>query len=84
MSDPRETPFGTPERRYVPACTLLRAKTMYYRPEDQDQPPGMVVDSDVNGYWCAETQDAIGPDQRACNPKSCQAGRECFRTADRA
>lgn len=78
MSDPRETPFGTPPRRYVPACAHLRAKTMAYHPEDQAQPPGMVVDSDVNGYWCARTQDAIGPDQDGCAPARCRAGRGCF------
>ncbi|MBC8329699.1 MAG: hypothetical protein ISR76_00610 [Planctomycetes bacterium] len=81
MEQNREIPFGTPERRYVPACALLRAKSMYYHGQDQAQAPGVVVDSDVNGYWCAQTQDAIGPDQRGCAPASCQAGRGCFRPA---
>ena len=54
---------------------------MYYRIEDQAQPPGMVPDSDVNGYWCAQTMDAIGPDQTGCSPQDCQAKRDCFRPA---
>ncbi|RMH00865.1 MAG: hypothetical protein D6702_12980 [Planctomycetota bacterium] len=78
MSRERDTPAGAPPRRYLPACAELRAKTMYYHPEDQAQPPGMVVDSDVNGYWCARTMDAIGPDRSGCGPNACQAGRACF------
>ncbi len=78
MEPDRETSFGAPAPRFVRACVQLRAKSMYYRAEDQAQPPGMVADSDTNGYWCALTQDSTGPDQAACTPGGCQPGRGCF------
>lgn len=67
-----------PAPRFVPACVHLRTKTQYYREEDQDQPPGMIAESDGLNYWCEKTGDFIGPDRKACRPSLCGRARACF------
>ncbi len=64
--------------RFVPACVHLQTKTRFYRPEDQDQPPGWIADSETLSYWCGKTEDHVGPDRDGCDPDSCQAGRACY------
>ncbi|HEX9794939.1 MAG TPA: hypothetical protein VGC54_13235 [Planctomycetota bacterium] len=71
-------PHGMPAPRFVPACAQLRTKTQYYRPEDQAQPPGLIADSDTLSYWCAQTQDHVGPDLDGCDPRRCQITRSCY------
>ncbi len=63
---------------YVRACVHLRTKTQFYRPQDMDQPPGVIADSDVLAYFCDQTQDHIGPDRKTCSPSRCQRARDCF------
>lgn len=72
-------PWGAPPQpRFVPACTHLRAKTQYYRRADMEQPAGWIAESETLGYWCGRTHDYVGPDQRGCDPRRCQAGRRCY------
>ncbi len=77
MVNREEFPFGAEPPRFVRACIHLRAKTQYYRFADQEQPPGMIAQSDTLAYWCALTEDHIGPDQEGCDPRRCQADRAC-------
>ncbi|TAH39755.1 MAG: hypothetical protein EYC70_02915 [Planctomycetota bacterium] len=69
---------GMQAPRFVAACVHLRTKTQYYRAADRGQPPGMIADSATLSYWCAETQDHIGPDRDGCDPRRCQASRPCY------
>lgn len=63
---------------FVPACVYLRTKTQYYRVEDMDQAPGMIADSQNLCYWCALTEDPVGPDRQSTAPDQCQQHRRCF------
>ena len=78
MVEPDVVPFGAKEPRFVRACVHLRTKTQYYREADQEQPPGVIADSDTLSYWCAKTHDHIGPDRDGCCPESCQSARACY------
>ena len=78
---PQDVPHDAPAPRFVPACIHLRSKTQSYRPEDMDQPPGMIADSPTLSYWCGITQDFVGPDRKGCSTSRCQAGRSCYAPA---
>lgn len=78
MSDRNTPSYGPQAPRFVPACVHLRAKTQYYRQADRRQPPGMIADSETLTYWCARTQDHVGPDHEGCDPRRCQSARACF------
>ncbi len=58
-----------------PCCRQLRIKSMYYR---TDERPGCLHDEEAMGYWCAHTNEAMGPDGQAACHATCQAGRRCF------
>ncbi|KAA3608680.1 MAG: hypothetical protein DWQ01_11285 [Planctomycetota bacterium] len=78
MSQGKETLHPDERRpRFVRACAHLRTKTQYYRLEDQQQPPGMIADSPTLCYWCALTEDPVGPDGQGTSPGGCQASRSC-------
>ncbi len=59
----------------APCCRQLRIKSMYYR---TDERPGLLHNEEAMGYWCAHTNDALGPDGHAACHTDCQAGRGCF------
>lgn len=57
-------------------CKCLRSKDMYYKAEP------FAEDEFSSGiYWCAQTQDAIGPDNQPVDSEDCDLGRECYQSA---
>jgi hypothetical protein len=55
----------------------LRHKLMYV--DERHAQRGMVdVNSDTRVYWCARTQEALGPDQQHVAPDVCSNGRACY------
>jgi hypothetical protein len=58
-------------------CMNLRHKLMYVDPRHAQR--GMVdVNSDTRIYWCAMTQEQLGPDQQPVGPGDCSNGRGCY------
>lgn len=58
-------------------CMHLRHKLMYV--DERHAQRGMVdVNSDTRVYWCAKTQEALGPDQQHVAPDVCSNGRACY------
>lgn len=62
------------ENSRVRPCRYLRSKGMYIEVEADPQVPNP---SD-GFYWCAHTQNCLGPDSRPVEDKRCRPGRECF------
>lgn len=56
-------------------CVHLRCKSMFYR---VDERPGLLHWSNSMGYWCAVTNDTVGPDGDGARHPVCQQGRGCF------
>lgn len=58
-------------------CVHVRHKMMYV---DQNQmTPGRIDDSSVTRiFWCNQTMDALGPDDRPVTPRLCQGSRACY------
>ena len=48
-------------------CRNLRSKSMYYQAEDDD---GI--------FWCAQTQESVGPDGAPTGKTECCNGRACY------
>jgi len=48
-------------------CRNLRGKAMYYQAEDDD---GI--------FWCAQTQENVGPDGAPTGKTECCTGRACY------
>ncbi|MFK7960320.1 MAG: hypothetical protein AB8G96_07315 [Phycisphaerales bacterium] len=60
-----------------PCCMDLRHKMMLC--DDRQAVPGMTDDSSsTRVFWCAATQDALGPDGEPVDPDACGGGRHCF------
>ncbi len=58
-------------------CLNLRHKLMYVDPRHAQR--GMVdINSDTRIYWCAKTQEQLGPDQQPVGPGDCSNGRGCY------
>jgi hypothetical protein len=59
-------------------CVNIRHKLMYV--DERHARRGFVdTNSDTRVYWCARTQDLLGPDGRAVEPGACGSGqRSCF------
>jgi hypothetical protein len=58
-------------------CMHLRHKLMYV--DDRHRQRGVVdVNSDTRVYWCAKTQEGLGPDDFAVGPGDCSNGRACY------
>lgn len=58
-------------------CMHLRHKLMYV--DQRHAYRGLVdVNSDTRVYWCACTQDALGPDNSAAGPSDCSGARSCY------
>ena len=58
-------------------CMHLRHKLMYV--DERHAQRGMVdVNSDTRVYWCAKTQESLGPDRRHVAPDVCSNGRACY------
>lgn len=58
-----------------PYCSRMRSKKLFFA----EGPPRERADIlDGSGWcWCAETQDAVGPDRERVDPDDCQAHRRC-------
>jgi len=67
MNSPEPTPkFQTP-------CRHLRNKEMHYQGLGQED------DEFASGiHWCAQTQEAFGPDGQSAGKTDCCAGRSCY------
>lgn len=58
-------------------CMNLRHKLMYVDARHSQR--GMTDDSsETRIFWCKKTQDALGPDNEAVNPKCCTDSRACY------
>lgn len=58
-------------------CMNLRHKLMYV--DERHSQRGMVdVNSDTRVFWCAKTQDPLGPDKQSVGPDTCSNGRNCY------
>ena len=52
-------------------CRYLRCKEMFHSSPDED--------AFASGtFWCAHTQDALGPDGAGCGKKECCETRACY------
>jgi len=57
-------------------CMNMRHKMMYV--DERHAQRGLVDDSsDTRVFWCARTQEALGPDGQATHPEDCHPGRSC-------
>ena len=67
MNSPEPTPNSHPP------CRHLRNKEMHY------QGLGQADDEFASGiHWCAQTQEAFGPDGQSADKTDCCAGRSCY------
>jgi len=59
-------------------CRMLRTKTFFgtYTSTGEDWRTG---DSTTAVYWCLDTMETAGPDDRLAHPHGCCAGRDCFK-----
>jgi len=48
-------------------CCNLRSKAMYYGGEDDD-----------GVFWCAKTEENVGPDGQPAGKTECCNGRSCY------
>lgn len=62
----------------TPCCANLRCKSMFYQPDER---PGLLHVEEAMGYWCALTNDALGPDDCLAAHGRCQPGRDCYKAA---
>lgn len=66
MTNPTAFPIVFP-------CKYLRSKEMFYQTDDEN------LDEYSGGhFWCARTQDAIGPDGKAVAKTECSPPRSCY------
>lgn len=70
--------LGDTMAQATPCCVHLRCKSMYYR---GDERPGMLHHENAMTYWCAKTNEDVGPDGEAVLHLQCQAGRACHEKA---
>ena len=75
LKDRNSTSLNETSLPPMPCCVRLCCKSMTYR---DDERPGLLHWSDTQLYWCNQTMDPLGPDERDANPKVCQPGRACF------
>jgi hypothetical protein len=59
-------------------CALLRSKGAGVRYGEPVRWDSGYYPSAV--FWCLQTADAVGPDDRFVHPHVCVAGRPCFRS----
>lgn len=59
-------------------CRLLRTKRAFGSPEDPAN-PWHQSRSTTSSYWCLETMEPAGLDDRIAHPDLCRRGRGCFR-----
>jgi hypothetical protein len=59
-------------------CRMLRTKTFFgtYTSTGEDWRTG---DSTTAVYWCLDTMETAGPDDRLAHPHGCCPGRTCFK-----
>jgi hypothetical protein len=58
-------------------CLHMRHKLMYC--DDRHAIRGMVDDSSTTRvFWCAKTQEVLGPDGQPTHPADCNASRSCY------
>ena len=69
---------ATPAREPLPhVCRLLRTKTAYGTSEHGAE--WKRGDSPTAVYWCLDTMETAGPDDRLAHPHGCCHGRSCFK-----
>ncbi len=64
----------SPSRANPEYCQRLRCKEMFI---DVGEPFRM-EDSGSGIYWCAHTQNCLGPDGEVAHLDGCRSGRGCF------
>jgi hypothetical protein len=52
-------------------CRHLRCKEMYYQGIEDDE-------YSSGAYWCARTQEPLGPDNEIAGKNDCCSGRPCY------
>jgi hypothetical protein len=58
-------------------CMHIRHKLRYV--DERHTQRGLVdVNSDTRIFWCAKTQEALGPDDQPVGPAECSNGRGCY------
>ena len=58
-------------------CYNLRHKMMYV--DEREDVRGMVDDSsDTRIYFCAKSQESLGPDGTPVHPADCTPSRDCY------
>lgn len=58
-------------QRRLPPCRHLRSKEMFYQGDEED-----ACSSGV--YWCARTQEVLGPDGDEVSRIDCCGNRPCY------
>lgn len=59
------------------ACLNIRHKLMYV--DERHAARGMIdINSQTRIYWCAKTQESLGPDGVSVSPGDCSMGRACY------
>ena len=68
--------FDRPVKLQV-TCQHLRHKLMYV--DERHASRGLVDDSSrTRVFWCAKTQDSLGPDAEPVSPTECSMARKCY------
>jgi len=65
---------GSPAKINLECCRRLRYKGMFVGTDPDPNLPYY----DTGAYWCAHTQNCLGPDGRIVNLESCLPGRTCY------
>ena len=69
------------ELKLKPCCEHLRHKMMFC--DERHDVPGMVDDSsDTRIFFCALTQESLGPGDVDVSPTSCIKQRNCYSAID--
>jgi hypothetical protein len=69
MAELTSIPRVTPSQ-----CRCLRSKEMYINVE-----PDLSMPHSGSGiFWCAHTQNCLGPDGKVAGEENCRPGRSCF------
>jgi hypothetical protein len=79
--DPSLPASGTLPHALPVVCRMLRTKTFFgtYTSVGGDDGDWRAGDSSTAVYWCLDTMETAGPDDRLAHPHECCGGRQCFK-----
>ena len=79
MSEELTNENAEPAAIQSPFCGSLRSKKFFML--DRLATTAEEYLDAANHVWCCETQEVIGPDNKAVHPESCTPGRSCYNSA---